>query len=514
MITTLLARRAAERPDAPLAVTTEGEYSYARLHDASLRFASLLAEQGIGEGDHVALIAGNGAAFLVAWFGINLRGAVAVTLNNQLLGEGMRYSIDQCDACLLVVDRAWADSRQAQLDDRQQGLPSVLIESDAAFLAQLMSYPPAEPVDVVASQACTIMYTSGTTGLPKGVVNCHQAYLAAGVATAKALAITPADRIMVFLPLFHVNPQMYAVMSALTTGAALVLLPKFSAASFFDDAIRLRATGCTFVGTVLSILTARHPGERKDHTLRFCFGGGAPKPVWEAMESRFGIKVHEVYGMTEVGGWTCGNTVAASRFGSVGLPRDDMEIRVVGADDRPLPPGEVGEILVRPREPDVILMGYYKKPQQTLDSMRNLWFHTGDLGSFDEDGYLYYRGRSKELIRKSGEMISPVEIETCLLRMPGVKDCAVVPVPDPITGDEIKAVVVVDDALEEALEHATVLAYLRERLAPFMLPRYLEFSALVPRTETEKIQRVKLQYLDDRVHDFKIASRLPTGTPS
>ena len=509
MITDLLAQRAAERPDAPLAVTLEAEYSYARLHDAALRFASVLAERGIGEEDHVALIAGNGAAYLVAWFGINLRGAVAVTLNNQLVGDGMRYSIDQCDARLLVVDRAWVDSRSAQLDERQAALPSVLIESDTAFLEFLASSPPAEPHHVAANRPCTIMYTSGTTGLPKGVVNCHQAYQATGVATAKALAITPQDRIMVFLPLFHVNPQMYAVMSALTTGAALVLLPKFSAASFFDDAIRLRATGCTFVGTVLSILTARHPGHRKDHDLRFCFGGGAPKPVWEAMETRFGIKVHEVYGMTEVGGWTSGNTVESSRFGSVGKPRHDMEMLVVGADDRPLPAGEVGEIVVRPREPDVILMSYYKKPEQTLDSMRNLWFHTGDLGNFDEDGFLYYRGRSKELIRKNGEMISPVEIETCLLRMPGIKDCAVVPVPDAISGDEIKAVVVADEA-HEPVEHLAVLAFLRERLAPFMLPRYLEFAEIVPRTETEKIQRNKLQYLDDRVHDFKLGNRLPS----
>jgi acyl-CoA synthetase (AMP-forming)/AMP-acid ligase II len=148
MITDLLARWAADRADAPLAITPDGEYGYARIHDAALRFAALLAERGIGEGDHVALIAGNCASFLVAWFGINLRGAVAVTLNNQLVGDGLRYSVDQCDACLLVVDRAWADSRQAQLDERQRDLPCVLIESDSAFLAHLMSYPPAVPAGV------------------------------------------------------------------------------------------------------------------------------------------------------------------------------------------------------------------------------------------------------------------------------------------------------------------------------------------------------------------------------
>lgn len=504
MITDLLAQRAAERPDATFVITAEGTYSYGRIHEAALRFAGQLAEASIASGDHVAVVAGNGAAFLVAWFGINLRGAVAVTLNNQLVGDGLRYSVDQCDARLLVVDRAWDNGRASQLDARQAALPRILIESDAAFLALVATFAPVASTPVAATHPCTIMYTSGTTGLPKGVVNCHNAYAAAGSATATALRLVAQDRIMVFLPLFHVNPQMYAVMSALSTGAALILLPKFSAATFFDDAIRFGATGCTFVGTVLSILVARHEGERRDHTMRFFFGGGAPKPVWEAVEQRFGIKVHECYGMTEVGGWTSGNTVESSRFGSVGKPRPDMEIRVVGADDRPLPIDQIGEIVVRPRDPDVILMSYYKKPEQTLEAMRNLWFHTGDLGSFDSDGFLYYRGRSKELIRKNGEMISPVEIETSLLRMPGVKDCAVVPVPDAISGDEIKAIVVTD----EALSHAAVLAYLSEKLARFMLPRYLEFATIIPRTVTEKIQRNQMQYLDPRVHDYKTGAQV------
>jgi crotonobetaine/carnitine-CoA ligase len=501
MITDLLARRAAERPEAVFVVTPGHEYGYAEIHAAAGRFARRLEAAGIGRGDPVALLAGNGAAFLVAWFGISLRGAVAVTLNNQLIGDGLRYSVDQCDAMLLVVDREWEDSRGAQLDARQAALPRIVIESDEAFIDGLAGLEPAAPLTVAPEQPCTIMYTSGTTGLPKGVVNCHNAYEAAGRATVQALAITAQDRILVFLPLFHVNPQMYAVMSALTTGAALIVLPKFSASSFFEDARRFGATGCTFVGTVLSILVARHEGEQRDHALRFCFGGGAPKAVWQAVEERFGIRVHEAYGMTEVGGWCAANTVEAARFGTCGKPRPDIEMRVVGPDDRPLPAGRTGEIVVRPREPDVILMGYYKKPEQMVESVRNLWFHTGDLGSFDADGFLVYHGRMKELIRKSGEMISPVEIETSLRRMPAVADCAVVSVPDAVLGDEIKAVIVAEARI--AIDPAAVQAFLAERLARFMLPRYIEFVTAIPKTETEKIQRNKLQYLDARVHDLK-----------
>lgn len=503
MITDLLARRAEERPDHPMVVTPQGEHSFSQVDAAARHFAARLAQQGVGPGDHVALIAGNGVAFLVAWFGINLRGAVAVTLNNQLQADGLRYSVRQCEARLLVVDREWYDSRHAQLDGGQRSLPLVLIEDDASFLDSLSDFAMAEPLRVQDHEAATIMYTSGTTGLPKGVVNCHTAYQAAGRATVEALGITGDDRVMVFLPLFHTNPQMYAVMASLTRGATLVLLRRFSAGSFFDDAVRYGATGFTFVGTVLSILVARQAGGRRDHGMRFCFGGGSPPAVWEAVEQRFGVKVHEAYGMTETGGWSTANTVATSRFGSCGKPRADLDLRVVGPDDRPLAPGEKGEIVVRPAAPDVMLMGYWRKPEQMVDACRNLWFHTGDLGSFDADGFLYYHGRIKELIRRNGEMISPAEIETSLRRMPGVADCAVVAVPDEIAGDEIKAVVVAGEPLEPPL----VQAFLSERLAPFMLPRYIEFMPAIPKTETEKIQRHKLQYLDQRVHDLKLGRR-------
>ena len=499
MITDLLRTHALERPEAPFIVTAERTYSFGEIELASRRLATRLEALGVGCGDHVALLAGNGAAFLLAWFAISLRGAVAVTLNTQLIGDGLRYSIDQSDARVIVADREWVTSRAAQLDARQAALPHLVIDGDAGLLAALAELDPALPVEVPAHAPCTIMYTSGTTGLPKGVMNCHNAYVATGRATMRALRITSADRLMVFLPLFHVNPQMYAVMSALVSGAALILLPRFSAATFFDDAIRFGATGGTFVGTVLSILVTRHAGERRDHGLRFLFGGGAPNPVWREVEERFGIRVHEAYGMTEVGGWSCANTVDDFRFGSCGKPRTDLEVRVVDADDRPLAAGMPGEIVVRPRDPDTILMGYYRKPEQMLDACRNLWFHSGDLGSFDEDGFLFYHGRMKELIRRAGEMISPVEIETALRRMPAVADCAAVGVPDPVTGDEIKVVLVTEDDVTPA----AVLAFLSERVARFMLPRYVEFVDAIPKTETEKIQRNKMLHLDARVHDLK-----------
>ncbi|WP_454917675.1 class I adenylate-forming enzyme family protein [Xanthobacter sediminis] len=501
MITDLLARNATARPQRTFAVTDHGSYSFADIHGAALRYAQRLRLAGVREGDHVSLIAGNHAGYLVAWFAINMAGAVAVTLNTQLTGEGLQYALTQSDSRLVVVDAAWLAGRGMAQEHTAWGLPLMVLGSEQEIFAQSIHWEPAEPARLKPSAPATIMYTSGTTGLPKGVLNSHAAYLAAGRGMVNVLGLSHDDRCMVVLPLFHANPQMYAVMSALEVGSSLALREKFSATSFFDDAKRLGATGFTYVGTILSILAARHAGEKSDHALRFCMGGGAPLKVWREVEERFKVKVHELYGMTEIGGWICANSLHDTRIGSCGPIRPDMDVRIFDEDDRELPPGEQGEIVVRPRVPDVILSGYYKQPDKMAEACRNLWFHTGDRGHIDSDGYLYFHSRIKELIRRGGEMVSPVELETMLRKMPGIVDCAAVGVDDDILGQEIKMVVVAEPATPSTA-HA-ILDYLSSRVPGFMLPRYVEFLDAIPKTETEKIQRHKIAYLDQRAHDVK-----------
>ncbi len=331
------------------------------------------------------------------------------------------------------------------------------------------------------------------------MVNSHTVYLACGRATPAMVRLRCDDRIMVFLPLFHANPQMYAVMSALETGAALVLRPKFSVSSFLADVKRFRATGFTYVGTVLSMLAARLTERDRDHALRFCVGGGAPADVWRSIEERFGVKVHELYGMTEIGGWVTGNTVEYSKFGTCGLPRYDMEVRIFDENDCPVAARERGEIVVRPREPFTILSGYYKNPEPMLAATRNLWFHTGDCGWLDNDGYLHFHGRLKELIRRAGENISPVEIEIALLDHPDIADAAIVGVPDPILGEEIKAVIVA----RRPITPDVIINALAGRVPDFMMPRYVEFVTSIPKTETQKIQRHLLQTVSSKTFDLR-----------
>jgi acyl-CoA synthetase (AMP-forming)/AMP-acid ligase II len=489
----------ARHGDATFLVTDEGRYSFAEVEDRARRFATKLRAQGIGKGDHVALIAGNHAAYVVAWFGTAMAGAVLVALNNQLIAEGLRYSLDQSESRLIVADREWVGRSREHLSDEQKQLPMIVIEDEAGFLASLDAEAPSTPEAVAPSDVATILYTSGTTGLPKGVMNSHAAYAATGAATARLLELTAEDRLMVVLPMFHVNPQMFGIMGALSAGASVALRPRFSASTFFEEARRFGATGCTYVGTILAILAQRHQGTQLDHRMRFCFGGGAPGDVWRAVEERFGMRVHEAYGMTELGGWTSANGVAERRFGSAGRVRDDIEIRIVDGEDRDVAPGTKGEIVARPRVPDVILTGYWNKPDKFAEATRNLWFHSGDLGAFDEDGFLYFHGRLKELIRRGGEMVSPIEIETRLLDMPGVTDCAIVGVPDPVMEEEIKAVVV----SEGAVQPPEVRSWLARHFPAHMLPRYVEFVPSIPKTETQKVQRSRLTSLEPPVVDLR-----------
>lgn len=460
----------------------------------------MLRASGVAPGDHVALLCSNRPAYVVVWFGIASCGAVTVSLNTGLVGEGLRYSIEQSDARSVVVERSLWEAKQADLAPALEGRTVILFDDDAWLLERLLDFDPAEPHQGRDSDPCTLIHTSGTTGLPKGVINSHRAYIACGHHSARLLGLGADDRIMVVLPLFHTNPQMYAVMSALTVGCAVVIRPKFSVSGFFRDAQKFQCTAFTYVGTILSMLVSGTTGDQRDHCLRRCMGGGAALDVWRGVTNRFGIEVHELYGMTEIGGWVTGNRIGNIRVGTCGPARDDVEVGIFDENDQPLPPGERGEIVVRPRQPFILLNGYYKNPTASWATARNFWFHTGDRGSLDNEGYLYFHGRMGELIRRGGENISPIEVETALLAHPDVREAFVVGVPDAIYGEEIKVVLVPRGGQFDA---HSIRVFLAGRIPDFMLPRYVQFTSEIPKTETQKVRRTALVNLPGPVIDLK-----------
>ena len=495
----LLAHRATANGTAPAVIEEDATLTWAELDHLSRQMSAHLRARGVGPGDRVALHCGNSAAFLVAWFGIANLGAIAVTLNTGLVGDGLAYALGQSEPALLIIPDASARTHATEIAATRFPLGVLSFADKPALFAMIEAETPDPAWDGPGADPLTIIYTSGTTGNPKGVLSSHTAYVESGRRMAEVLSLTPEDRCMVFLPLFHANPQYYAVMSALHSGCSLILRPKFSAGGLFDDARRFGATLFTFVGTVLSMLAARRPEGDTDHLVTRCVGGGTTAELCALMQHRFGVRVHELYGMTETAGWASANRAEDYRAGSCGRVRDDLELAVVDEGDSPVPTGETGEIVIRPRDPFRILLGYWANADATQKASRNFWFHTGDLGRFDEDGYLYFVGRGNDIIRRGGENISPAALEAAVLDLPGIEDAAAVAVPDAIMGEEIKLCLVATPGFSPA----DLPARLCGRVPDFMIPRYVQLLTHIPRTQTEKIRRNLLQANTDGVTDLR-----------
>ena len=490
-----LLRLAASQPAAPFVLFEDAVYSFGQMADIACRGAPWLAGQGVQPGDHVVVAVSNRPLFLFYWLALAARGAVAVPIAHDSFGDALRYTVQQSESRFVLTEAAEHQRLLGEL--AASGTPVLSFESEEAFVAATRACEPVVPERPQPHTPIAILYTSGTTGQPKGAMIPAASYRAIGQKIVDAIGITPADRILTFLPLHHANPQMYAVMSALTVGCSIALAPRFSASRFLEQARRYQATGFTYVGTVLSIL-AKEIAEDSPSSLKWCVGGGAPRAVWEEVAARLHVQVHELYGMTETGGMVTINTREQYRFGSVGAVRDDFDVVLVDDQDRIITSG-VGEIVVRPRQPFVMTTGYYNKPAETVGASANFWFHTGDLGRFDGEGFLFFEGRKKELIRRAGEMISPVTIELAALKHPAIADCAAVGVPDPILEEDIKLVVV----QRSDVQPEEIVAFLREALPRHMVPRYVQFAGEIPKTPTQKVKRFALAKLPLPVHDTK-----------
>jgi acyl-CoA synthetase (AMP-forming)/AMP-acid ligase II len=497
-----LLQMAASQPTAPFIFYEDAVWDFNSVADLALRGATWLAGQGIDPGDKIVIAVSNRPLFLFYWFAAVARGAVAVPVSHDTFGDSLRYAAQQSEAKMVLTE----DQEAARISDDLSALPVrvVSVADETDFAVQISACAAASVAPVADHAAVAILYTSGTTGQPKGVIIPNRSYLAIGEKITQAIGITQSDRILTFLPLHHANPQMYSILSALTVGCSVVIIKRFSATSFHQQVEKYRPTGFTYVGTVLSILE-KTIIDTLGTSLKWCVGGGAPRAVWEAIGARLGVEVHELYGMTETGGMVTINSSARNRFGSVGAVRDDFDVAVLGDDDQPLPAGAIGEIAVRPKIPFVMTSGYFNKPVETLEAMQNLWFHTGDIGRFDADGFLFFEGRKKELIRRAGEMISPVEIELAALKHPQIADCAAVGVKDAILEEEIKLAVVSHGQLQAE----DIASFLRKSLQKHMIPRYIEFVGEIPKTPTQKIQRFKLTTNSAQTVDLKAIKTSP-----
>jgi crotonobetaine/carnitine-CoA ligase len=498
---TLLTEMARQQGDKNYLFFRDSHFTYRGIDLLSNRFSRVFRELGVDKGDHVAVMLPNCPEWIACWFGLAKLGAVLVAFNTQWKAEGLEYALAQADVkYFLLAAEFQGEFKKA---GKNPGLTGVIFDLAGGnveiegfhSLSRLLAAVSLEAVEgepPKAGDPLIITYTSGTTGWPKAVVNPHRAYIAAAMDLRDYVELTPEDIIYTCLPLYHANPQAYCVLTALVTGSSVALAEKFSASRFWQDIRAYRATAFSYVGAVLPILLSQpEREEEKVSSAKKCFGGGAPQEVHEAATRRFGLQVCELYGMSETGTWNTINRPGKIKAGSVGQVRECFEVKVFDDQDNEVPPGRMGEIVVRPKKPFIMFSGYYKMPEETLRDYRNLWFHTGDLGKVDSEGYFYFCGRKKESIRRGGENITPYEIEKVLTDHPAVAEAAAVGVPDPILGEEIKAYVVLREG--RSVSPPELIETCQERLPKFMIPRYLEFVSSLPKTASEKVQKVSLK---------------------
>ncbi|MGE4426804.1 MAG: AMP-binding protein [Solirubrobacteraceae bacterium] len=495
----VLRARAALTPDATFVSFDGTVITFAGMVGRAERAAGALAGLGMRPGDRVATVLPNSLELLDVWMGAAVGGFVLVPVNTGLKGEGLRYILEHSESKVVVVDGPLADTLAAA------------VPADAGPRIRLTrGVPDAEGLtaaDVLAAGApaggnagdpsglATILYTSGTTGLPKGVMNGHRPYLTAGVEfTRRFLRLGQDDVLYTTLPLFHVNAQMLSVMGAIVSGRPLVLAPRFSASRFFDDIRDHRATVFNYIGAMLTMLHKQPVREHDaDNPIRVAVGGAAPKELWRDFERRFGLEILEVYGLTETACFCLGSPPDAIKPGKLGKAVSWAEVDVQRDDGTTTDDGEPGEIVVRPRpkQEDTLFRGYLKNDEATAKAMRDGWFLTGDRGRRDDDGYLVFLDRLKDVIRRRGENISSYEVERAANLHDDVAESAAVGVPSELGEEDVMIVVVPRDGA--TIDPAGIRAHCAEQLAAFMVPRYVLVRDALPKTATQRVQKFELR---------------------
>lgn len=492
-IPALLRQRAQATPEKIFLYFRDLEISFRQLDEITNRVANGLAAVGIRNGDKVCLLLSNCPEFVYLFFGAPKVGAVLVPINTLLKAEEVRYIVNNSDAAIIVAEAKFWPLIEAIQPECPQVKNVVLVgeqERERAIPFVRFLSAPASDLDVAVDpeDEMGIIYTSGTTGQPKGVVLTHKNYYVNSWQGATVAGMTADERALCILPLFHVNGQVVTMLMPMQVGASFILTEGFSPKTFFENIVRYRATTFSGVPTVYSILLNLPDADQYDLSrLRMCICGAAPMPVevFTQFEEKFHTKIMEGYGLSE---GTCASSInlidGRRKTGSIGLPFPGQDVKIFDEHDCELPPGQVGEIVIRGRN---VMKGYYKNPEATAETLRHGWLHTGDLGVCDEEGYLYIVGRKKEMIIRGGINVYPKEIEEVLYKHPKVKEAAVISLPDTIWGEQVGCCLVLKDG--EPWSPEQVIAYCQEHLADFKCPRHVFFMDSFPKTATGKIQK-------------------------
>jgi acyl-CoA synthetase (AMP-forming)/AMP-acid ligase II len=497
---------AARHPDSTATVFGARRLTYAELNERACRLANALAALGVRPGDRVATLLHNCHAFIEAYFAAAKLGAVFVPLNFRLVAREVGHLLDGCTPRVLLAGEAFADMltelkmagslppQVVRIDDR----PEAAAAGNAPYEAWLAAQPSVEPDAVVgADDLQLLVHSSGTTGVPKGAMWTHATTLFSSTAKIIDFALGPRDTTVVFGPLFHTGPLMDLALPLLLRGGKLVIGPsrQFDPELVLRTIAEERATVAHLYPTMWHRLlaTVQDTSAFDLTSLRLLFTGGEtlPVPMLESVYDRFpGVGFVNTYGSTETGAMTTRlfTEDRVRKIGSIGQPAFSVDIRIADDDAVPLPPDEVGELLVRS---PFVCQGYWHGDEQTATASRNGWWHTGDLAWRDEEGYLWIAGRKKDVIRTGQENVYPLEVERAIATLAGVAEVGVVGVPDEEWGEVVVAFVVAAPGAD--LDAAKVVEHCRQHLASYKKPRHVRFVDSLPRTTVSKISRSELK---------------------
>jgi long-chain acyl-CoA synthetase len=497
-VTQTVERAAKFFPDKAAVIFDERTITYAELNALANRLAHAMDSNGIRRGDRVALYLPNIPEFIVSYLATLKIGALAVSVNPMLKSEELKYILNDCGARLLcTAGDLLPNVRQPDYPE----LKHVLIcEGDAADHPTLDAWletgdPQGKALDLDSDADAVILYTSGTTGFPKGATLTHGNVISNTWAVAHHAGYTLNDRMSLFLPMFHVFGQNFVMNGTFATCATLVLFRRFEPDNVLAAIQTHRVSIFLAVPTIYIMLLNMDLSAYDLSSIRYDFSAAAtmPREISARWTQRFGRPIFEGYGLTECSPFACYNHDFRHKFGSVGTPVENVEVKILDEDDHEVPEGQWGEICIK--GPGV-MKGYWNRPAETAKALRNGWLHTGDTGTMDDEGYVFIVDRVKDMINAAGFKVWPAEIEQILYHHPAIQELAVYGVPHPVKGEAVRAAVVLKSGAH--LTSDEIISYCRENMANYKIPAVVDFVDELPKSATGKILK---RVLRDQVSD-------------
>ncbi len=499
----MLVARAAEIPDTPLVLYYDDVVTYAQTNRRANRVAHYLKSKGVKKGDIVSTMILNSPEIYYTMFGAQKLGAVAGAINYMLKGPEIAYVLEDAKPKVAFVGSEYMLDFAAglALSRHKPIVVEVVTGIDhgqaiaATTLKEILATHPADEclVPQKPDDPLLLLYSSGTTGMPKGILLSNRNQLCICRSRAALGVNRPGDVMMIILPMFHTNPLCVWTYPSIYQGLTLCIRRSFSPADFWPALLKYGVTIVQGVPAMYDYIYNAADPETIDYSrlkLRLAHSGAAPMPVRliEAFKEKFGVQVVDGYGLTEACGVSTTGSGVPANWDSIGMAFPGLEVEIMDHDNRILPYGEKGEICVKG---EAVMLGYLNKPEATAESLRDGWLHTGDMGYMDEKGYVYISGRIKEMINRGGENIYPREIEIPLEKHPKIAEVAVVGMPDSALGERVRACIVLKTPGSMTADE--VRAYLQDKIAKYKIPERVDFIDRFPRNPTGKVLKHELK---------------------